>query len=513
MRPRRLLMRPRRLLVRLGLRGAERTVVALMLLLLWSCGPPPEPTFTLRLDPLGRTPLAAEAVLESREPVIITRVEIEGGVSSDLSQGLASTTHRFPILGFVSGSSHQVRLHYRRASSETVETTWPVEVVTKPLPADFPIIDVKRGDPKLPAEGGYLLVSLSPLERAEPLDQKGLVVLLDTEGRVIWYMATRSAVGPMRVSQQGGHLLLQQFKSLRQDEISWTGEVLRTWQASGLRAVEDASMAVPVDTLHHDFQEMGNGQFWTLSSRLREQGKLRRVDELLLHIDGQGAILEEISLMDLLDPGREVHPRYPNYWEMFYGRGVIDWGHANSLVVSGSTALLSLAYQDAVLKLDLKARKPLWILGRPDGWRAPWSELLLNPLPPLRWPAKQHSATYTRDGNILLFDNGTSQSRVVEYRVDEQARTVEQVWEFADGPGFFSPLLSGVRELPQTGNIEIADGTRSANWAGYWCRVLEVTHSTPPVKVLEVSFRRRQGAGVSLYRCERLPSLYPVLKP
>jgi hypothetical protein len=170
--------------------------------------------------------------------------------------------------------------------------------------------------------------------------------------------------------------------------------------------------------------------------------------------------------------------------------------------------LISLAYQDAVVKLDLVTQKPLWILGRPEGWKQPWSSALLRPKGKLEWPTKQHHANLTKQGTVLLFDNGTKHSRAVEYSVDEKARTVQQVWQFTDTKPFFSPLLSGVRELPKTGNIQIADGTRSANRAGYWCRVLEVTHSTPPTKVLEVSFRRPGGAGVSLYRCERLPSLY-----
>ena len=385
-------------------------------------------------------------------------------------------------------------------------------MTTKPLPADFPLIDVTKGHPEVPTEGGYLLASLSPLERGDPLDQKGLAVLVDTEGRVLWYMATRSGIGPMGLSRDG-NLLLQQFKSLRQDEIGWSGQTLRSWQSSGLREVESGSTALALDSLHHDFLQTADDDFWTLSSRLREQGDLRRVDELLVRFSGKGEVKTTISLMDALDPGREVHPRYPNYWELFYGRGVIDWGHANSLIIDGATALLSLAYQDAVVKLDLATGKPLWILGDPQGWKPPLEALLLRPKGKLQWPFKQHSANLSKSGNVLLFDNGSERSRAVEYKVDEKQRSVEQVWEFTDSKPFHSPLLGGVRELPKTGNIQIADGTRTASRAGYWCRVLEVSHQMPPLKLLEVAFRRRQGAGVSLYRCERLPSLYPKVKP
>ena len=482
-----------------------------LLLLFWSagCTTSREVAFSVTLNPNGNTPLAAEAKLEASEPVQITRVEIEGGVSSDIQSAAPSASAVLPILGFYPDTKHKVRLHFRRKSAPTVETTEQVEVVTKPLPVGFPIIEVKKGDPKIPSEGGYLLVSLSPLERGEPLDQKGLAVLTDSQGRVLWYMPTDSSIGAMTLSKSG-HLLLQQFKSLRQEEVTWTGSVVRAWQSDGLRSVSPGSLSVKADSIHHDFQELDGGEFWVLSSRVREDKGQRRVDELLLRFDAQGQVLEEISLMDMLDPAREVHARYPNYWEMFYGRGVIDWGHANSLQIDSAAgkALISLAYQDAVVMIDLATRKPLWILGRPEGWNPPLASALLKPKGRLEWPTKQHCARLTKEGTVLLFDNGSKQSRAVEYRVNPSQMTVEQVWQFTDTKPFHSSLLSGVRQLPRTGNIEIADGTRSAMGGGYWCRVLEVTHTNPGKKVLEISFRRPGGAGVSLYRCERLPSLY-----
>lgn len=482
-----------------------RVWLGLMLLAL-GCAPSREVAFNVTLDPHGKTPLAAVATLEAAEPLTVTAVEIEGGVSSDVTALPPARAHTIAILGFYPNTSHRVRLRYKRGQQGAEETTPAVTVKTKPLPDDFPIIDVIHGPPQIPSEGGYLLASLSPLEQGNPLDQKGLAVLVDTRGRVLWYMATRSGIGPMGLSRDG-NLLFQQFKSLRQDEISWDGQTLRSWQSNGLRQVEQGSVPVALDSIHHDYQETDEGGFWTLSSRIREQGELRRVDELLVRFAPDGVVKSTISLMDALDPEREIHPRYPNYWELFYGRGVIDWGHANSLLIKGSTALISLAYQNAVVKLQLANGKPLWILGDPQGWKPPLSDLLLRPHGKLRWPVKQHSATLTTTGNVLLFDNGATRSRAVEYKVDEAKRTVEQVWEFTDTKPFHSPLLGAARELPKTGNIQITDGSRTANRAGFWCRVLEVTHQMPPRKVLELAFRRRQGAGVSLYRCERLTTL------
>ena len=76
----------------------------------------------------------------------------------------------------------------------------------------------------------------------------------------------------------------------------------------------------------------------------------------------------------------------------------------------------------------------------------------------------------TPTGTILCFDNGNHRalpfaeplageenySRVVEFKVDEQAKTVEQVWSFGDGDGpgegLYGCYQGGAYRLPKTGN-------------------------------------------------------------
>ena len=77
-------------------------------------------------------------------------------------------------------------------------------------------------------------------------------------------------------------------------------------------------------------------------------------------------------------------------------------------------------------------------------------------------------------------------SRIVEFRVDEDAMTVEQVWAYGDAPDarLYACYQGGAYRLPQTGNsfmtyggICTADGVASDSNAGSFgrSRLIELT--------------------------------------
>ncbi|MEE8094511.1 MAG: hypothetical protein V3T47_09780, partial [Gammaproteobacteria bacterium] len=126
------------------------------------------------------------------------------------------------------------------------------------------------------------------------------------------------------------------------------------------------------------------------------------------------------------------------------------------------------------------------------------------------------------------------------------------VWRYG-GPGdepFYSGFLGDVDWLPVTGNLLVTDGTRVTDADGQpvapapppagppggmrgarpdgmggtppggpgsfgntgvrrWARIVEVTHTQPAEKVLELVFADEPPGGVSIYRAKRLASLYP----
>jgi arylsulfate sulfotransferase len=144
------------------------------------------------------------------------------------------------------------------------------------------------------------------------------------------------------------------------------------------------------------------------------------------------------------------------------------------------------------------------------------------------WPWGQHAIELLSNGDLAMFDNGFNLlfrgqqagfSRAVEYRVDEEARTVRQVWEYgADrGTDYYSSIISDVDTLPRTGNRLVTSGSIRDSSNGPHAYVTEITY--PAGKTIfeaRIGFRdahsnHKAGGWGNMdivYRAERMP-LYP----
>jgi arylsulfate sulfotransferase len=88
--------------------------------------------------------------------------------------------------------------------------------------------------------------------------------------------------------------------------------------------------------------------------------------------------------------------------------------------------------------------------------------------PDFDFPWGQHAPAVLPNGNLVLFDNGymrnfvakVNYSRAVEYKVDKENLTVQQVWQYGKERGneFFSMLISDVDYLPSSKNILVTSG-------------------------------------------------------
>lgn len=459
--------------------------------------------FTLVPSADQKTPLVARARLVASRPCRVVAIRIRDGVDSELETGF-STEHDLTILGFKPDSSHEVRLDYQFEGESEIRTTLPQVMVTPPLPEEFPLIESRRFEAG-PEEGGFVLVSLVPQGPGSPLAQPGYLILCNTQGQVIWFHRLDRSPTDVRLDPEG-FLTFQTLSGLDTLKMDWNGVSDRRWVSTGLKKDDRIGMPVDLETVHHDFWLLEDGSFWTLSSKKRD----KNIDETIVHVAPDGSILKEISLMDELDPTRELYPPHPNFWELFYGPGVVDWGHSNSLYLDSSQkeALVSLRHQDAVVNVDLESGRVEWILGRPDGWSPELKKRLLRGHEDLEWFAKQHAAKWTGRGKVMMFDNGRKRSRAVEYEIDVKARTVKEAWSFEDDAPFFSEYFGDVDILPNTGNVQITDGARKDEKGHDWARVVEVTHGNPSRKILELLFTRPGTKGCTIYRAERLSSLY-----
>jgi len=144
---------------------------------------------------------------------------------------------------------------------------------------------------------------------------------------------------------------------------------------------------------------------------------------------------------------------------------VVDYIHINSIVLdTDGNFLVSCRHTDEVIKINRTSGAVMWRLGGSlsKGNQFQW---LNDTVGGFRGFSHQHSAIRTQRGTILLFDNGNfkpgdKSSRVVEYDVDEQAKTVRKVFEFVPSPTIYAATMGSVQELPNE-NIVIGWGSGS----------------------------------------------------
>lgn len=192
-----------------------------------------------------------------------------------------------------------------------------------------------------------------------------------------------------------------------------------------------------------------------------------------LNLDADSAG-KTLSSADLAAMDKEEH--FGDITGVGIGR---NWAHVNSVDYdpTDDSIIISSRHQSAIIKIG-RDKQVKWILGAPDGWQAKWSDKVLMPVDkdgkPLKcqqgkcegtnfdWTWTQHTAfridskSDKRFVYVTAFDNGDGRgleqpalpemkySRAVVFKVDQEKRTVEQLWEYGKerGHNWYSPVTS-----------------------------------------------------------------------
>ena len=509
----------------------------------------------LELNPSGNVPLAAQLTFTTDTPTVATLHIYDGKKTKKVTPNSEYTTeHDLMVLGLRPDRINTVRVTVKDRSGRRASTE-KMELETGPLPDNFPPIDVKISRPRR-MEPGYTMVPFFRWAEAGPDKDYGLVLALDAHGEVVWYYETDVTVSDL-VPTRDGTFTYQISRNGRMREIDMLGNLLREWHTTGVpKEVSKDSIPVDTDIFHHDHQSLPNGNILALSTEVRnfEDYPSSEIDldaapepsqvigDVIVEFRQDGTMVREFRVMDILDPYRIGYGSlatgfYADSYKDVLEKPAKDWAHTNSIFYdeANDAAILSSYHLDVVYKVDLKTGELVWLLGNHEDWGEPWQKYLLTPdTEDFLWNSHQHSAKLTPHGTVIIFDNGTNRarpgqeklsaedswSRAVEFEIDEEARTVSQVWAYG-GPEdeiFFSPFISEVDWLPVKENILITDGGRMRTKDGepsgsifgghHFARILEVTHDTPAKKVFEIVIDD-PAMGWAVYRSERVPSLYP----
>lgn len=447
----------------------------------------------VEVNPYEKVPLGAMLAFETRKPCKV-EITVQGKIPVNRSFNEYRRTHNIPVIGLYPDTTNLVSIILTDKNEQHYEGE--IEIASDALPDLLPEIDIVKLD-RSKMEPGFHLAELL-------IANNGLfhsyTIMFDDHGTIRWFMDMSStekiSYSPLRL--RNGNWLYVSWIDIY--ELNELGKVIRKDQMWGHAG-------------DHDIIELPNGNLLMGGSKkdasvIRERQKIGTRYDYVIEWERKspGRTVREWDLGEVLDIDRSV---FPADYSM---DNKADWFHINSINYNESdNSLLASGRNQGVVKFD--GQKNLkWILSPHKAWGASGREgkgeatkkyLLtavdasgkpygndvqegLERSADFEWSTGQHAISVLDNGNIVLFDNGLSRnfnrtptySRAVEYKIDEDAMTIQQVWEYGRDKGLdmFSGITSDVDILPETGNRLITAGN------------VRLGKLPPHAKMLEVSY-------------------------
>ncbi len=429
-----------------------------------------EYTITFEPNPYVIAPLTAELQIETKLPSRIS-VEVTGASPIERSFDSIANSHTIPVLGLYPDKLNKVAVTIHYTDGNVVDT---VEIQTKPLPDVFPEIEINKVDRSKMELG----LHACDIHFANHGKFRSIPFIFDDQGAVRWYLDL-SPYGAMLAPFQrlsDGHLLMVSRHQLH--EFNMMGEIV------GFGEIDNNY------GMHHDVVEIPGDRLLICIGRRDARIKLGNElvvsdsDFIMLYNRKKGQIIKIWDLAKLLDVSRDDLN--------FFRRG--DWLHMNGLAfdpLDGS--IIVSAKNQGLIKISWNNQLH-WIMSPHKNWGKAGRDgrgkdtrpFLLTALDEegkpysneiqlgnksaenFDFPWGPHAPKYMPNGNIMVFDNGTYRnfndqnrySRAVEYKIDEENRTVQQVWQYGKerGEDFYSSIVSDVDYFMGTKNVLITSG-------------------------------------------------------
>jgi len=478
-------------------------------------------TISSQLDPFGRNPLCALATVTGKRSGKV-KINIKGkyGVGSDLIHEFdeIGSTLEIPIFGLYQDHLNEVVFTFLSQNNDVVDIDTLV-IQTQKITSISPEIDIIKADRSNMEPGEFHLVS--SLSYWGP----NIAYMFDTYGELRWLINYKDSeilnnlffdVGIEQL--QNGNLYFGDKISNTIYEVDFFGTIIDSWPLSGY-------------TYHHQIQEKPNGNFLVtanLPESVHNNGKSTKED-YVIEIDRLTKELVKVwDFKQLLDEDRTAL----GPWQE---ENPVDWIHINAVVYSESdNTIIVSGRNQGVVKVDYNDYVK-WILAPHEGWGqnrkgqdcndflltatsstiGPYDEDIQSGnsnASDFEWTWYQHAPLLLPNGNLMTFDNGLNRnfgvtpenySRAVEYAIDEENMSVQQIWQYGKERGLdtYARVLSDVDYLPITGNILFCPGYKVSNVEDMdGGRVIEVDYNTK-----EVYFEAFIGSpGLTFHRVERM---------
>lgn len=463
-----------------------------------------------QVNPYKRVPLGGKFDFQTTQPVKV-KVEVKGKNPIKKSYSSFSTRHSIPVLGLYAGTSNEVVLELTTQEDQTFSKSFTLG--TDPLPDFFPSIAIDQIDRSKMEPGMHLIEMLI----ANNGKFQSFTIIFDDAGDIRWFM-DMSSTGQIT------------YSALRNSFGNW---LYLDW--IDVYELNDLGREIKKEQLYnfagnHYLKELPNGNLVMGGSRKdaavrRADGRqvVTRFDHVVEWNRRENRPQKHWDLAEVLDIDRAV------FQEDYSLDFAADWFHLNSIATTDDGSVIASGRNQGIVKVDSE-NNPQWILAPHVAWgksgrsgNGPETkEYLLTaldkdgkpfpasiqqgrqPATDFEWSTGQHSLNWLGNGRLLIFDNGLARnlsnkptySRAVEYQIDEENRTIQQVWQYGKERGLdmYSPITSDVDILPRTGNRLITAGNIRVNQPAPHAKLIELADDEV-VFECRVLFKDAKGTG------------------
>ncbi len=397
----------------------------------------------------------------------------------------AATSHELTVVGL------RADTEYTFAASRSDHAAAPPassSMTTGDLPGNAPSAEVVQAaeDTSASSDAGITFFGLTaPGGYEDPTDMPDGPIFygVDPQGEIVWYLDSEETTNRAPLIRAAGDGTMLAFFKDSIDRVTLAGEVVKTYDLSA------------VEGWHHDAFLLPDGGILALGAETRKIDGRDVHGDTVVELDADQKVVSTWALLDHLDPSR-----FPgDLSQALASAGGLDWSHSNSVLFDeeNNEVVVSVRSQGWVFAYDRDTGDLTWIAGD-DAGTAPGFDAPFLELQEGTWTSGQHAATFTDDGELLIYDNrnetggAEKNSRAVAYGIDRDELTARQTFEAVDPK--YAMALGDVDELAGGTVLSTAGGPGSSDTA----RITEADKSGQTVWGLAVP-------DTLIYRSERVP--------
>jgi len=376
-----------------------------------------------------------------------------------ITDEIETTDHRVAVVGMIENKEYTISVK----SSDTEKSAGTF--TTSALPTHLKNITPAVNQAEKTYNGWTVITVVAMIypeegHRDKDPDFPTTLLAFDMEGNIVWY----SVQAAMGVGDTHYYPWLQRISTTTTrsngtdsqpayEEVNWEGNVV----FDAIKQPFDPDKKEEV-RYHHAFERIDNKHLWALKKTSRivhdndNNRDIKVVGDKLVELDETGGVLWSWDIFDheIFDPAT-----------LPLNQDAIDWTHANSFTFSNDRKYVyfNSRHLSAIYKIEHATGNVVWRFGEGLDFTPAAGEPTTE-----FWPHYQHAIEMQKNGNILLYDNGSMQknnvrdySRAIEYKLDEVNMTAKIVWQYGNQvDDTWQTLYWGDADRLPNGNILIA---------------------------------------------------------